>query len=207
MRFEGTLTRWDDERGFGFIEPRQGGEPIFVHIRAFPAGSRRPAVAQPLTFEVEAGPKGKRARRVQWLEVRAPARPRVLNERQAAAQWGTATLFVLPAFAVLWLVLGMLWRPPAWFVLVYLGASALAFATYATDKAAARRRAWRVPESTLHLQALACGWPGALLAQQLLRHKSTKPAFRRTFWGTAALNTAALVALCSPLGRPLWAGL
>ena len=66
------------------------------------------------------------------------------------------------------------------------------------------RGAWRTPESTLHFLALAGGWPGALLAQQFLRHKSTKVEFRSVFWGTVIMNVAAFLALCSPIGQPLW---
>jgi uncharacterized membrane protein YsdA (DUF1294 family) len=47
--------------------------------------------------------------------------------------------------------------------------------------------------------ALLCGWPGALLAQQVLRHKSAKGEFRAVFWVTVVLNTGALVVLASPL--------
>ena len=43
----------------------------------------------------------------------------------------------------------------------------------------------------LAVAALAGGWPGGLLAQQVLRHKSSKPAFRVAFWITVALNIAA----------------
>jgi hypothetical protein len=44
MRFEGLLKNWNDERGFGFIEPLQGGEDIFVHIKAFRVRIGRPHV-------------------------------------------------------------------------------------------------------------------------------------------------------------------
>jgi len=40
---------------------------------------------------------------------------------------------------------------------------------------------------------LAGGWPGAILAQQWLRHKSSKLAFRRWFWCSVALNMALLI--------------
>ncbi len=68
--------------------------------------------------------------------------------------------------------------------------SLLTFTVYAIDKSAARRGARRVPERSLHLLALFCGWPGALLAQQLLRHKTVKPAFRLVFWSTVLGNLA-----------------
>ena len=35
MRFDGKLKSWNDDRGFGFIEPLQGGQEIFVHIKSF----------------------------------------------------------------------------------------------------------------------------------------------------------------------------
>lgn len=83
-------------------------------------------------------------------------------------------------------------------VLVGLGygfMSLLTYAVYAVDKSAARRRRHRVPERTLHLLALFGGWPGALLAQQRLRHKSRKADFLRLFWLTVLLNGALLTGL------------
>ncbi len=51
--------------------------------------------------------------------------------------------------------------------------------------------------------SLVGGWPGALTAQQLLRHKSSKREFRQVFWGTVTLNIMGLIALASPVGRRL----
>jgi len=56
-----------------------------------------------------------------------------------------------------------------------------------------------VSERTLHLLSLACGWPGALLAQQLLRHKSAKQEFLRRFWACVVLNVLVFVLLFTPL--------
>lgn len=88
-----------------------------------------------------------------------------------------------------------------WIAAWYTVASVITFFIYAIDKSAARRGAWRTPERTPHLLALAGGWPGALLAQQLLRHKTAKLSFRVTFWTTVILNVAGFVGLCSPVGR------
>ena len=71
---------------------------------------------------------------------------------------------------------------------------------YAVDKSAARKGAWRTQESTLHLLSLAGGWPGALVAQQKLRHKSRKQSFRFVFWVTVLLNCGAFVWLFTPTG-------
>ena len=196
MRFEGTLSSWNDERGFGRIESSQGGEPIFVHVSAWPRGSGRPQLGQSVSFEVELGPKGKRAKNVQVIQRRREPRQ---SERAARAQWGTATLFAIPAVLVVYLLLAAVWRLPLWVAGLYLGASAATFIAYAADKSAASSGAWRTPESTLHMLALAGGWPGALLAQQVLRHKSSKQPFRQVFWVTALLNVIALVLVASPL--------
>lgn len=85
-----------------------------------------------------------------------------------------------------------------WIAATYAAVSLLTFTMYAIDKSAARTGRWRTPEATLHLLALAGGWPGALLAQQWLRHKSAKQSFRAVFWVTVVLNVVGLVLLCSP---------
>ena len=200
MRLEGTLTAWNDERGFGRIESSQGGEPIFVHVSAWPRGSGRPQLNQSVTFEVEVGPKGKRARNVQLRQIRRSARQ---TGRASPAQWGTATLFTIPAFLAVYLVTAALWKLPLWVAGLYLVVSVATFIAYAGDKSAASSGSWRTPESTLHALALAGGWPGALLAQQFLRHKSTKQEFRQVFWATVLLNVLGFVVLASPLRQTL----
>ena len=74
MRTHGTLTKWNDDRGFGFIAPAQGGEEIFVHVSAFPRGER-PRLGELISFETEVNPDGKlRAVRVMRPGQRAGAR-------------------------------------------------------------------------------------------------------------------------------------
>jgi len=198
MRIDGCITSWDDARGFGFIEPLHGGDEVFFHIKAFDARRGRPQPAQRVTFEVEIGPQGKkRACRVAPVQPARLALPR--QRRESPAQWGTATLFAIPA----WLVLLFLARPPRWLFGAYLLLSLFSFLAYAADKSAARSGERRTPESSLHVLALLGGWPGALLAQQFLRHKSVKTEFRAVFWATVVVNVAGLLALLAPAGRRL----
>lgn len=85
--------------------------------------------------------------------------------------------------------------------LAYATVSAVTFVAYVADKRAARRGGRRTPETRLHLLSLAGGWPGALLAQQVARHKTAKASFRLVFWWTVVLNIAAFVALSSLAAR------
>ncbi|VVP69078.1 hypothetical protein PS918_00869 [Pseudomonas fluorescens] len=60
--------------------------------------------------------------------------------------------------------------------------SVLAFLLYWRDKRKARADHWRTPENVLHALEFAGGWPGALLAQQVFRHKTRKVSFQLLFW-------------------------
>ena len=195
--FEGRLKSWNDDRGFGFIEPVLGGQEIFVHIKSFPARSGRPQVSQPVSFEVELNAQGKkRAMNVQMVRPAGTPSP---SRKEMPAQWGTASLFAIPGFLVVYLGAAISWGVPKQFLIAYVGVNIICFVAYAIDKSAARSGGWRTAESTLLALGLAGGWPGAILAQQLLRHKSNKPSFRSAFWGTVVLNVVAFVLINSPL--------
>lgn len=79
--------------------------------------------------------------------------------------------------------------------------STVAYILYAKDKSAAVVGAWRVPEKTLHTAAVLFGWPGALVAQQRLRHKTKKRSFRVMFWFTVLINISFVAWLHCPLGN------
>lgn len=70
--------------------------------------------------------------------------------------------------------------------------SVIAFFNYARDKSAARSGQRRISEKRLLIIGLAGGWPGALLAQQTLRHKTSKKSFQLQFWISVVINLLAL---------------
>lgn len=84
---------------------------------------------------------------------------------------------------------------------LYLAASVVTFIAYAIDKSAAKHDRWRTRESTLHLFAVVGGWPGALLAQRALRHKSRKKSFQVVFWITVVINCSVLAWLLLTVGE------
>ena len=74
MRFDGTLKKWNADRGLGFVVADQGGEELFVHVSAFPRDGRVPALGEALSFEIDAGRDGKKcAVRVQRRGAVQPA--------------------------------------------------------------------------------------------------------------------------------------
>lgn len=69
MRFEGNLTVWHVERGYGAVLPDQGGQALFIHVSAFSAEGPQPVVGERLSFEVVTGRNNqKQATRVQRLK-------------------------------------------------------------------------------------------------------------------------------------------
>lgn len=202
MRKQGTIVRWEESRGFGFIQSPASSAQLFVHIRDW-RGSLPPTPNQRVSFEeIHVGGKGPRAMDVRPADQttrpagqRTPQRPAT---RRRAVTTGRREAPAWPAFALMlvWaglLVAGVVLGRLAWVVLpAAFVFNLVTFFVYWQDKFAATRGAWRTAENTLHLFGLAGGWPGAWFAHRILRHKSAKQAFRDLYWVTAVLNVMAL---------------
>lgn len=197
---KGKITSWNDDKGYGFISPLAGGNRIFVHIRAFANRARRPVVDDVVTYSMSADARGRpcaEAATIAGVPTTAkPKQPSGLLSHVLALGF---LLFVGGAVLVSAIPMPIL--------LAYLVVSSATFAAYALDKAAAEKGDWRTSESTLHLLALVGGWPGALIAQSRLRHKTRKQPFRAVFWSTVVLNCAAFVWLFTPEGANAWRSL
>lgn len=189
MRVRGKIVKWNDDRGFGFIAPELAGKQIFVHIGSFPRGTRRPEIGDSVTFELVRDAQGR-----DRAENAAGERGAFMLGRVSKSLVGAIIFLFIVALVT---VSG---RLPLIVLWLYLAMSVLTFAMYAYDKSAARRSAQRTPENTLHMLALLGGWPGALFAQQRLRHKSIKRSFQVVFWITLLVNVSAFTYVLSPYG-------
>lgn len=185
MRYQGRITSWKDDQGFGFITPNAGGRQVFVHVKSFSHRQRRPVGNEIVTYELKTDSRG----RPQAENVAFVGR---IKLQATSAGPGNGSV----AFAVFFLALVtgavVAGKLPLAVLTLYLAASAVAFVAYARDKSAAKNDGWRTPESTLHIFGLVGGWPGGLVAQRVFRHKSKKQSFQVAFWITVALNCSAL---------------
>lgn len=183
MKKAGRVKSWHAEKGYGFIDIHADVKDIFFHITALQHRAVQPKPGDRVTFELGKGKDGRlQATSVSILG--APKRPRQAHLLPAVT--AAAALMAIAGGALG----GYL---PRYAGLVSLVMSAVAFLAYAFDKNSAKHDAWRTPEARLHFLALCGGWPGALAAQHLLRHKNRKQEFQLVFWGTVALNLGALV--------------
>lgn len=184
MNKAGRIKSWNADKGYGFIDVHKDCKDVFFHITALQTRSVQPKPGDRVSFEIARGKDG----RMQALGVTIVGTPKAAKD--ASASWGPALLGLAALVAIITSALeGYLPRQVG---IVSVIASIIAFAAYAVDKARASRSAWRIPEANLHLIALCGGWPGALAAQHLLRHKNRKLEFQVTFWGTVALNIGAV---------------
>ncbi len=103
-------------------------------------------------------------------------------------------------------IASLLHHLPKFLIIYYLVISFVTYITFALDKRAAKKGNWRTPEQTLHLLSLLGGWPGALLGQHYLRHKSQKFSFRLVLWITIILNVGILIWFATNQTLQQWFG-
>jgi len=98
-RYQGTITSWKDEQGFGFIAPNGGRANVFVHIQSLTGQKMRPADGLVVTYELTINAQGKPwAENVAFVLARTPGSrtrtPALPVQGSAASTLGVALVFL-----------------------------------------------------------------------------------------------------------------
>jgi uncharacterized membrane protein YsdA (DUF1294 family)/cold shock CspA family protein len=163
------VVEWNTDKGYGWLQ--WADKRVFLHRRDFSGPRRTPEIGEEVGFILGHDAQGRHCAK-NAVSTRGQGFGRDLLSLLLLG-----VLLVLPAMA--------LQRVPVelWKIATYvLSISLVAYMANASDKRRARTRAWRIPEANLHLLELLGGWPGALLAQQWLRHKCSKGSYQFIFW-------------------------
>ncbi|OUL34696.1 DUF1294 domain-containing protein [Nostoc sp. 106C] len=195
----GQIIRWKDNRGFGFIQPSDCSQEVFIHVSAFKDVNRRPQVGDFIQYQLTVDKNGKvSACNALFTGVTSKIIPQSSSStapktkstskpvmKFSSLALKTLLLCLLPGLGSIHLALTTSNPIP---LILYPVMSLITFALYADDKSRAKQGRWRVPENTLHLCELLGGWLGAFVAQQTLRHKSSKASYQIVFWVIAVLH-------------------
>ncbi|HNP36236.1 MAG TPA: DUF1294 domain-containing protein [Woeseiaceae bacterium] len=194
MRAKGKISSWNDDKGYGFITPLTGGKQIFIHVKALGNRNRRPEVNEVVTYSISKDKQGR------LCAANATLAGDKLKEK-SAKKGNTTAMIVAVLFLAAIGVSAMTGNLPVIVLIGYAALSLITFVAYALDKSAAQSESWRTSESTLLMLGLIGGWPGGLIAQETLRHKSKKTSFRTAFWGTVVMNCGAIIWLHTESGQ------
>jgi uncharacterized membrane protein YsdA (DUF1294 family)/cold shock CspA family protein len=182
MRHQGKIFNWKDEQGYGFVIPNGGGDKAFVHIKSFVDPRKRPVDGDLITYEITRDNNAKlKATNIKFVRDSKVSS----NQRNKLGNVDLLLMVGLIAFLIVERETGKVSDEICyWYLLI----SFVTFLIYCKDKLAAKFSWWRTSEYTLHLLSLIGGWPGAIIAHRLLRHKSVKKEFRTGFWITVLIN-------------------
>jgi len=192
MRYSGKLIRWDDDKGFGFIEHEDIKNGVFIHIKSFNNPQNRPQVNDIITYELNKDINGKynaKNASIRSALSKSTRQVKVARDTQdsGASYFSKTIAFVFFGYLIL-LSKSMPFVVPFYFMM-----GLITYFMYSSDKQKAQRDKWRTPESTLLFFGLIGGWMGAIFAHRQLRHKNRKMDFQAKFWMTVFLNIGGLI--------------
>ena len=176
---KGIISQWHDNKGYGFIKPDHSPQQqYFFHVSDVDGSRHAIALNAQVSFELDASNEKVAAKNV-----------RLINSTLAVRAFYQMAIYGgLPLLALS----SWYWIEPLIFG-GYLLMSLLTFIAYWFDKSKAESGLWRTPEYKLHLMELLGGWPGALAAQRVFRHKIRKISYQLMLWLIISVHLGAAV--------------
>lgn len=193
VRRKGKIKTWNEGKGYGFIIPESGGKDIFLHIKSVQNRDRVPKPGETIAYTLSKD----KVNRLCAIDATYDGEKLKSKKKQRS---GFLAIVISSLFLMSLSVFVFTSKLPVPILWLYLIVSLITLLTYLKDKSAAQKGDWRTSESTLHLLAILGGWPGALYAQALFRHKSKKTDFRVVFFVTIILNLMLLAWISTPDG-------
>ncbi|MFC3914342.1 cold-shock protein [Pseudaeromonas sharmana] len=172
MHFQGRITDWSQERGYGFIEPHGATQRVYLNVNAFASLSRLPQDGDIVVYQADIDQIHRPEAREAWLlddwkQRREVRRPSVLPVTLGCISW-----FVL-------LLLGIQYdRLPALLPILYLLASLLALFAQPGKESTALSPHLTKLQKLLPALTLLGGWPGLMFA----RHRQALGERQRLAW-------------------------
>ena len=135
MRTQGKITYWNDDKGYGFIQPNSSAEKVFVHIRAFGPHAVRPNLDEKVSYSLSTDKQG------HPCAVRVARAGEKLPEKIKSKNYSGHVLIALIFMSIVGMSVFTAGKPIQ-VLYVYLAVSIITFAIYAIDKSVARKGGW-----------------------------------------------------------------
>lgn len=197
---KGKIVDWKDTQGYGYIVAHNSNQKVFFHIKSFKNKIfRRPSVGDTVSFTITKDKENRlQANQITFEEIEViknqkTTKQHIYSESNLQSNSSFSSLlflFVFPSLILYSTIQGLI---PFYLFPIYISLSFVTFFIYWWDKYSAQNDLWRISEKSLHLFSLLGGWFGALLAQKILRHKSSKKEFQDTFKVTIILNLLGII--------------
>lgn len=173
--FTSKIITWDDQKGFGYLLHKK--RKLFLHRKDFSERHKRPSKGDRIQYQVGSDAKGRKCA-VEAVHMNDGGKLTLFT-------WITLALLLLIPLLALNKAAVLHWNSQPYILgvgLVLMFFNAATYVAYSGDKQQARAKEWRTPESSLHILEAIGGWPAAFIAQQKLRHKTSKAEFQLVYW-------------------------
>ena len=208
---QGKIIKWNDDKGYGFILPKDSKKHIFVHIKSFVNRNIRPEINHDVVYTISKNKDGKQSainvtratdnllgnktnkKNISLKSISNNSNSNYAIDYKSAHSIGIFYIILVLSFLAFLFYSFMHEKLPPTIIIFYIIMGIITYFAYSSDKSKAITKEYRTSEKSLHILSLAGGWMGAIIAQQKFRHKNKKSSFQILFWITVFFNISILI--------------